>query len=31
MTIESAITRGLSLDKVLKGIANAKAQKISFS
>jgi len=31
MSIESAIIRGLTLDKILKGIANAKAQQISFS
>jgi len=30
MSIESEISRGLNLDKVLKDIANAKARKIGF-
>jgi len=31
MSIESKISRGLNLDKVLKDFANAKARKVSFS
>jgi len=31
MSIESEINKGLNLDKVFKGIANAKARKIIFS
>jgi len=30
MSIESEISRGLNLDKIVKDIADAKARKISF-